>query len=152
MVVGKDTVMLENTIPATDNSIGPGRPATKPPVGYVPLAVGENTSTIGQVARSLLGGNYCDMTPFTIAMSDGSYKRYMARVDAHYHQPPPAGSSPNTQAKYPKPWGWHKGVTIYKSDPSKTSIEDYVPNRKDNARISFLKRIDEFFQELDGVK
>jgi hypothetical protein len=151
MVIGQDTVVMEASVPAADTSIGPGRPATKPPQGYLSLESNENNATLGKIARSLLGGDYGTMTPFHITDADGKTRRYMARVDAHYHAPPPAGTPQEEMAKYPKPWGWHKGVTIYKADPSKNSIEDYVPESPENPRMKFLQRIDQFYEQF-GIK
>lgn len=151
MVIGKDTITMGDTITATSSTIGPGRPATKPPEGYLPLEPSENTPTIGKIAHDLLVGNFGDMTPFTITSPDGNVKRYMARVDAHYHAPPPKGTPPEAQKKYPKPWGWHKGVTVYKADPAKSTIEDYVPEKPENGRTQFLQRIDQFYEQL-GMK
>jgi len=84
--------------------------ASGPPAGYQPLASKEITPEISQVARQLLGGAMGTQTPFSI-----DDQQFMARVEPHYHQPPPEGSSPEEQARYPKPWGWHHGVTVYKS-------------------------------------
>lgn len=151
MVIGKEQVIMEDTIPATSSSIGPGRPAIKPPEGYLALEPSENTSTIGKVAHNLLNGNYGDMMPFRIVEPDGKSHSYMARVDAHYHKPPPTGATPEEAAKYPKPWGWHKGVTVYKADPARAGVEDYVPESPENPRMKFLQRIDQFYQQL-GMK
>lgn len=148
MAIGKDTVNVEETMPPKDKSIGPGHPATSPPEGYVNLPESEKTQAVGQVAKSLLGGDFGAMTPFTVTSSDGKTKRYMARVDAHYHPPPPQGTPPEEMSKYPKPWGWHKGVTVYKADPSKATIEDYVPEAPENPRMKFLQRIDQFYEQL----
>ncbi len=67
----------------------------------------EKTTTIGMIAVSLLGGQMGALTPFSIGD-----RRYIARVEPHYHPYPPPGAD---TSKYPKPWGWHKGVTVYKA-------------------------------------
>ena len=144
MVICKEIVTVEESVPPKDASIGIGRPAKGPPQGFVVLPENEKTPAVGQVAKSLLGGEFGTTTPFTI---DGH--QFMARVEPHYHQPPPAGTPPEEQRKYPKPWGWHKGVTVYKS--AKPTVEDYMPEPAENPRIKFLQRIDQLYQEL-GVK
>ena len=151
MAIGKDIVTMESSIPPKDNSIGPGRLPNGPPNGYIPLTVGENNATIGQVARSLLGGEFGTTTPFRITTSDGKSIRYMARVEPHYHPPPPPNTPQDQLYKYPKPWNWHKGVTIYKADPSKATLEDYIPESSDDAREKLLQRIDEFYRQF-GIK
>jgi hypothetical protein len=99
IVLGKETVIVGHS------SIQ----AVSLPQGCTPLLAKERTATTGKVARSLLGGEFGTITLFQIGD-----KYYVARVEPHYHPPPPADTPTQELSKYPKPWGWHKGVTIYK--------------------------------------
>ncbi len=101
--IGKDPAIKD----LSKNSI-PGHP----PAGYRPLRKGENNGEIGAAASKILNSSELgDQTPFTIG--DESY---MGRTEPHYHPSPPAGIDPSEMSKYPKPWGWHKGVTVFKAD------------------------------------
>ncbi|MBM3462144.1 MAG: peptidoglycan-binding protein [Armatimonadetes bacterium] len=73
------------------------RQRTGPPEGYQAIR-GRVPAGVTDKAKSLLGGEYGTETPFAI---DG--KRYVARVEQHYH-PPGYQGGPN---------GWHKGITVY---------------------------------------
>lgn len=110
-----------------------------PPAGYQPLANGEITPEVSQVAKGLLGGEMGTQTPFSV-----DEKQYMARVETHYHPPPPQGSTPAEQAKYQKPWGYHKGVTVYKP------ADNYQPDRPASGRLQLLQRIDQMLNEFKG--
>jgi hypothetical protein len=81
-----------------------------PPVGYQWLSNQEVTPEISQIAKQLLNGAMGTQTPFCI---DG--KHYMARVERHFHPYPPPNATPAEKTHYPKPWGKHRGVTIYKA-------------------------------------
>ena len=52
------------------------------------------------IAKDVLSGEYGTLTPFEVGN-----EKFIARVEPHYHDP-------NSGIK---PYGWHKGVTIYKS-------------------------------------
>lgn len=67
------------------------------PEGYRTLK-GRVPEGVTSTAKGLLAGEYGTETPFEI---DG--KRYLGRVEQHYH-PPGYQGGPN---------GWHKGVTVY---------------------------------------
>jgi hypothetical protein len=98
VIINHETVSLGvSTVPA-GNTIDQKHVPTAPPEGYIILPEKEKTVTIALVARQLLGGTWGTITPFNIGN-----KRYMARVEPHYH--PLTGALPH---------GWHKGVTIFK--------------------------------------
>lgn len=132
-----EEVVVEQTQPPDAGvKIGPGPtgvPGT-PPKGYVPLPSGERSAAIGKVAASLLGGTWGALTPFRVGE-----KHYMARVEPHHHPAPPDGASPEEQKKYPKPWGWHKGVTVYKA--AGAVAEQYAPDAPLPGRIQILDRL-----------
>jgi hypothetical protein len=127
--LGKDPVIKD----LTPNSI-PGHP----PEGFVPLKSGENNSAIGAAAKYILE-NYKLGDQITFKVKD---QLYCGRSEPHYHPSPPKGESP---AKYPKPWGWHRGVTVFKAKAQTTKPEDKAPEGK----TSFLDRVDEFLGDLD---
>jgi hypothetical protein len=79
------------------------------PAGSIFLPTNEITPTISQIAKKLLVNDFGTVIPFQI---DG--KQYLARVEHHYHPPPPPNSPPEVIKRYPRPWGDHKGITIYK--------------------------------------
>lgn len=81
--------------------IGPGPDGvpTSSPEGYRMLR-GHISPEVVAEAKSLLGGDWGTLTPF-----EANGKRYMARVEPHYH-PPGYQGGPN---------GWHKGVTVYEA-------------------------------------
>lgn len=70
---------------------------TGAPQGYQAIR-GQVPPGVSAKARSLLGGDFGTETPFEL---DG--KKYIARVEHHYHPPGYVGG----------PTGWHKGVTVY---------------------------------------
>lgn len=118
----------------SNNTIGPGPTggAKSPPSGYIRLP---NPSTqVSSIAKKLLGGQFGTMTPIEI----GTIK-YMARVEPHYHEPPPSGADPS---KYPKPWGWHKGVTVYQQG------DNSVTKNTPSGRMKMLQRIDDFLNNI----
>ncbi|MGV8123188.1 MAG: peptidoglycan-binding protein [Candidatus Xenobiia bacterium LiM19] len=82
--------------PAATGQAGSGQTTGAPP-GYQPIR-GQVPSGVSAKARSLLGGDFGTETPFEL---DG--KKYVARVEHHYHPPGYVGG----------PTGWHKGVTVY---------------------------------------
>jgi hypothetical protein len=92
--------------PATDNrhhkKIGPGPQGVpgSPPDGYHAMK-GKVPVGAVKMAHSLLGGDWGTETPFEV-----NGKRYMARVEPHYH-PPGFKGGPN---------GWHKGVSVYEAN------------------------------------
>ena len=112
-----------------------------PPAGYQPLANGEITPEVSQVAKGLLGGEMGTQTPFSV-----DEKQYMARVETHYHPPPPQGSTPAEQAKYQKPWGYHKGVTVYKPAATRQTRQwqttTVAKNRSNAQRVQGLRAFD----------
>lgn len=132
MVIDK-TIIHPSYLPS-NNTIGPGPTGgpKSPPMGYSRLP---NPSTqVGTIAKKLLGGQFGTMTPFEI-----SGAKYMARVEPHYHKYPPPGADPS---KYPKPFGWHKGVTVYQS--GNNSVTKNAPA----SREKLFQRIDEFLDEI----
>lgn len=114
LTFSNETVIIEPNLPEIDKSISAGHPATSPPKGYIALLPTENNEVIGKVACSFLDGDFGTMTPFRIEEKGKPTKQFMARVDAHYHEPPPPNASKEEMRKYQKPWGWHKGVSVYK--------------------------------------
>lgn len=70
---------------------------TGAPQGYQTIR-GQVPPGVSAKASSLLGGDFGTETPFEL---DG--KKYVARVEHHYHPPGYVGG----------PTGWHKGVTVY---------------------------------------
>lgn len=119
--------------------------AGSPPSGYIPLPSSEKTDEISQIATSLLKGNFGQITPFT---SNG--KHYAGRVEPHFHPYPPSGADPT---KYVKPWGWHKGVTVYKATdethtPTPTEVAKTPSTPKD--RLSLLQRIDSILDQFES--
>lgn len=119
--IGKDPAIKD----LSRNSI-PGRP----PAGYRPLKRGEGSKEIGPVAMKILNSSELgDQTPFTI--DDESY---IGRTEPHYHPSPPSGADP---AKYPKPWGWHKGVTVFKEIEGGSSAQ----TSNVQSRMKLLQRV-----------
>jgi hypothetical protein len=116
-----------------------------PPAGYQTLANGETTPEISQVAKELLGGAMGTQTPFSI---DG--KQYMARVEQHYHPYPPANATLEEQSHYQKPWGPHKGVTVYKAKGATSPTENYQPDRPASGRLQLLQRLDALLKEFES--
>ncbi len=82
------------------NASGSRQTAGAPP-GYQTIK-GQVPAGVTAKAKSLLGGDYGSETPFEL---DG--KRYVARVEHHYHPPGYVGG----------PNGWHKGVSVYEQKP-----------------------------------
>ena len=151
MVFEQEKVIIGQSEPqGAGGGIGPGPQGApkSPPVGYVPLPKNEITPTIGKIAHDLLNGEFGTTTPFSIGN-----KRYMARLEPHYHPSPPAGCGtpalPDCDiSKFPKPWGWHKGCTVYKAAEA-TTVEDYAPpTDESNPRVKWLQRIDDFYNAL----
>jgi hypothetical protein len=106
----QDTMALPHSKPAserphvalsTGRKIGPGPDGvpTSAPEGYRNFR-GHVSPEVVKEANSLLGGAFGTETPFEI-----NGKKYMARVEPHYH-PPGFKGGPN---------GWHKGVTVYEA-------------------------------------
>lgn len=119
-----------------------------PPHGYMPLGKNETTSEIGAAARQILRTSELgDQVPFTI---DG--QQYIGRSEPHYHEPPPVGTDPSEYSKYPKPWGWHRGVSVFRAKEG-TQIpasENYQPSSSSTTgRMRMLQRIDDFYSSLD---
>lgn len=116
-----------------------------PPVGYQPLANGEITPEVSQVAKGLLGGEMGTQTPFSV-----DEKRYMARVEPHYHPYPPPNATLEEQSHYQKPWGPHKGVTVYKAKDTTSPSENYQPDRPTSGRLQLLQRLDALLNEFES--
>jgi hypothetical protein len=70
------------------------------PPGYRAMTGRIPTGVVAK-ARTLLHHDYGTEIPFEL---DG--KRYLARLERHYHPPGYVGG----------PTGWHKGVTVYEED------------------------------------
>lgn len=121
----------DSILPGPNNKIGPGAVGipSGPPAGYVILK--EVTPEISSLAKSLLKGDYGTMTPFTI---DG--KKYIARVEPHYH-PPDYKNGPKN---------WHKGVSVFIKEEKLDSDNKSIPSK---SRLQLLQRIDNF---LNGLK
>ncbi|MCK6545981.1 hypothetical protein L6R52_08935, partial [Myxococcota bacterium] len=89
--------------PATPTATTPATPHTPSgmtsgaPPGYQPIRGAVPPGVVAK-ARSLLHHEYGTEIPFEL---DG--KRYLARLERHYHPPGYVGG----------PNGWHKGVTVY---------------------------------------
>ncbi len=131
--IGKDPAIKD----LSKNSI-PGHA----PKGYKPLRPGENTGEVGAAASKILNSSQLgDQTPFTI-----DDQLYMGRTEPHYHPPPPQGTDPSEFKKYPKPWGWHKGVTVFKAvEGTKApaiaeNFEPLVPSNS-QTRMKLLQRV-----------
>lgn len=151
--IGKDPAIKD----LSRNSI-PGHP----PAGYRPLRPGENNSDIGAAAVKILNSSGLgDQTPFII-----NGQLYMGRTEPHFHPPPPKGTDPSEYKKYPKPWGWHKGVTVFKAlegtKPPKAPSADFKPpvpsgsqtrmkllQRVQDSPDSGLDEISELFSEVE---
>ena len=139
--IGKDPAIKD----LSQHSI-PGHP----PAGFRPLQPGEKSKDIGAAATSILNSSELgDQTPFEI---DG--EQYMGRTEPHYHAPPPPGEDPS---KYPKPWGWHKGVTVFKAEGGTTAPGiNYMPSQPSNSqtRMKLLQRMrgspDEKLEEVNN--
>jgi len=108
-ILSGETVVVGQSLFPTNNIIVAGHPATSLPPNCVILPNKEKTIAISKMAQSFLGGGFGTLTPFQIGD-----QYFVARVEPHYHQPPPPDVSVQQLSKYSKPWGWHKGVTIYK--------------------------------------
>lgn len=113
-----------------------------PPKGYRPLGPGENNNEIGKIAKTFLNKPFGSENVFEL-----NNQMYLAKVEPHFHPIPPEGTSPSDYRKYPKPWGWHKGVTVYKN----TSTE-YKPEAPDNGRSQILQRLDLMLDNLNKGK
>ena len=102
-------VKVGNVIAEVNESIpaDPTDDQTKPPKGYEALY--QVSPIIIAVAYKLNKGEYGTLTTFSVGD-----KYYIARVEHHYHPAPPDNATPEEKAKYRKPWGWHKGCTVYK--------------------------------------
>lgn len=115
------------------------------PSGYRPLQVQENNEEIGQAAQQILRNSTLgDQILFTV---DG--EQYMGRSEPHYHPPPPVGINPSEYGNYPKPWGWHRGVTVFKSLLTDKPSLNYQPPRPTSGRLQILQRIDNIINDLD---
>lgn len=143
--IGKDPAIRD----ISQSSI-PGHP----PAGFRPLQPGESGGEIGRAALSILNSSELgDQTPFTI---DGIL--YMGRTEPHFHPYPPKGTDPADYGKYPKPWGWHKGVTVFKSEEGATQPGmNYMPQQPSNSqtRMKLLQRMqdspDDKLEELNQL-
>lgn len=144
--IGKDPAIKD----ISQSSI-PGHP----PEGYEPLPAGEKSGDIGKAARQILeNSSLGDQVPFKIGD-----QLYMGRSEPHFHPAPTAAekasmSEAELNAKYPAhPWGWHRGVTVFKAlegtSAPNTGVENTPPESGVKGRMSMLERIDNF---LDGLK
>lgn len=126
--IGKDPAIHD----LSQNSI-PGHP----PAGYRPLKPGEKSGDIGAAAMKILNSSELgDQTPFTVGD-----QLYMGRTEPHYHPPPPPGEDPS---KYPKPWGWHKGVTVFRAlEGTESSGLNFMPPQPSGSqtRMKLLQRM-----------
>ncbi len=138
-------IIIDSALTKVDRSIGPGPmgAAKGPPTGYAFIKMKDISLELKQdfynLASKLLSGKYGTMTFFHIKDS-----KYVARVEAHYHNEPPAHATIQEKNKYPKPWGWHKGVTIYQSIDSKKILNsDSIGYSRSDSRAAIIKRIRE---------
>lgn len=134
-MVTEKTIIHKTVIPENNQITSkPNQASGTPPVGYKRL---NSVSTeISSIAKKLLGGEFGSITPFEL-----NGEQYLARVEPHYHQPPPPGAD---ASKYPKPWGWHKGVTVYQ----KNNISEITVNKLENKKDIFSK-IDDFLNKIN---
>lgn len=131
--IGKDPAIKD----LTQSSI-PGHA----PEGYEPLKSNEKSAAIGAAAKHILENSQLgDQVTFKIGD-----QLYLGRSEPHYHPPPPPGADPS---KYPKPWGWHRGVTVFRAKAGTTAPETHKNPTEDKGRTPFLQRIDEFLGSLD---
>lgn len=130
--LGKDPVIKD----LTPKSI-PGHP----PEGFEPLKQSEVTSVIGAAAKYILEHSTLG-DQITFKVGD---KLFCGRSEPHFHPSPPPGAD---VSKYPKPWGWHRGVTVFKAKKT-TSAAPGNKNPGDKGRTSFLDKVDEFLGSLD---
>ena len=99
VIIDNQTIIVGETIPATDHSVSPGHPNVCPS-GYVPVLPNDaHRNLVGKFAWKLIGGNYGDKTPFEISGS-----RYLGVVDSHFGKTKVCPQS-----------CWHKGVSVYKA-------------------------------------
>lgn len=133
--IGKDPAIKD----LSSSSI-PGHP----PEGFVPLKAGESNAAIGAAARNILNSSQLG-DQITFKIGD---QLYVGRSEPHFHPAPPAGADP---AKYPKPWGWHRGVTVFKSkgDAVKPSTVDATESVNTKGRAPLMERIDGFLSQLE---
>jgi hypothetical protein len=91
-----------------EHRIGPGPEGVpgRPPEGYHYVHKQLPPEAV-QTARHLLAGDYGTETPFEVGG-----RQFMARVEPHYH-PQGFKGGPN---------GWHKGVTVYETEPQTISF------------------------------
>jgi hypothetical protein len=121
------------------------------PTGFRSLQPGEKGQDIGSAAARILNTSELgDQTPFTV---EGQL--YMGRTEPHFHPPPPPGTDPSEYGKYPKPWGWHKGVTVFKAKEDTTvptsPVENFVPPSNSQTRMKLLQRVQDS-PELERVE
>lgn len=78
-------------------------------MGKIRLEAGERAE-MGKRAKELLGQigkmNIGEEAPY-----EYNGIKYIRRVEPHWHDYPVAGAD---VLKYPRPYGWHKGITVYK--------------------------------------
>lgn len=142
--IGKD--------PAIKNLSGNSIPG-HPPEGFMVLPAKEKSQEIGQAATQILKSfQLGDQVPFKIGD-----QLYLGRSEPHFHPHPPNGTPINEQGKYPKPWGWHQGVTVFKAKEG--TNEDNLSPSKSQTRMKLLQRmqgempeqeIDNFLTELQS--
>jgi hypothetical protein len=115
------------------------------PEGFRPLQMSEKTPFVSQAAKFILEHSQLgDQIEFTIAGH-----RYLGRSEPHYHEPPPPGTEDTS--RYPKPWGWHRGVTVFAAVDDRTSpTENYQPDRPTSGRLQVLQRINDLITDLDS--
>jgi hypothetical protein len=81
------------------------------------LKQSEVTTAIGVAAKKILNENFSK--PYgTEVPFESNGKKYVGRLEEHYH--PPGGKA--------KPWGKHKGVTVYAVVEEKNGIVNLLPS------------------------
>ena len=83
---------MDETVPAEFRTFPP------PPAGYTRMADSDVPAVVMPLLRPLLAGSIGTTTKLPAPGRD-----IVAQIEPHYH--PPGGAT--------KPWGWHKGVTLY---------------------------------------
>ena len=78
--------------------------APAPPLAVRPLRDDELTSELHGLADDVLWK--FDAPLGTEVLIDADGKKYVARFEQHYHE----------EGGPQRPWGWHKGVTLYATD------------------------------------
>lgn len=122
------TTKIHSTFIPSDNQITDDFESFKahsgPPKGYKRVSSDSLPKEAITVAQSLLKYDFGALTPFEV-----DNRSFVGRVEPHYHKP--GGKA--------RPWGVHKGVTIFESNNSGFFIEEDFPKKSD-----LLSKLDHF--------